>query len=214
MKIGILGTGDVGRSLGRGFAALGHDVMMGSRDAGNPKAHEWAAGAGARATAGTFADAAHFGEVIVLATSWGGTENAIRLATPEAIGTKVVMDATNPLRFPPNAPPELMIGHTDSSGEQVQRWLPKARVVKVYNTVGHSLMVGPKLPGGPPDMFLCGNDDAAKRTVSEICAKFGWPTIDIGGIAGSRLLDPLCLLWIIYAMRTGTRDHAFKLLRG
>ena len=213
MKIGILGTGDVGRALGTGFAALGHDVLMGSRDASNAKAREWAMGAGPRAKTGTFHDAAKFGEVIVLATAWEGTENAIRMATPEAIGTKVVMDATNPLEFPENAPPRLKIGHTDSSGEQVQRWLPKARVVKVYNTVGYALMVDPKLPGGPPDMFLCGNDDAAKRTVVEICASFGWPTIDIGGIEGSRLLDPLCLLWIVIAMRTKSRGHAFKVLR-
>ena len=213
MKVGVLGTGDVGQALGAGFARLGHDVKMGSRDAQGEKVRAWVKKAGPHAGSGTFAAAASFGEVLVLATLWSGTESAIRLAGPAHCAGKVVMDATNPLVFAPGAPPGLALGHTDSGGEQVQRWLPASRVVKVYNTVGHAHMVNPSFPGGPPDMFICGNDAAAKKQVAEICAAFGWPTIDLGGIDGSRLLEPMCIVWVRYALATGGWNHAFKLLK-
>jgi len=213
MKVGILGTGDVGKALAAGFLAKGDEVKLGSREAGNPKLLEWVKQAGPKASGGTFADAAGWGEAIVLATLWSGTGNALQMAGPERLKGKVVMDATNPLVFTPNQPPALAIGHTDSGGEQVQRWLPGAKVVKVYNTVGNAHMVHPKFPGGPPDMFICGNDTAAKQTVSDICQAFGWPTIDCGGIESSRLLEPLCILWVQYGIRTGSWNHAFKLLR-
>jgi predicted dinucleotide-binding enzyme len=212
-RIGILGTGDVGRSLGSGFCAEGHEVCMGSRDPGSEKVQQWVAANGPRASAGTFAEAAELAEVAVLATLWAGTENAIRLAGPERLAGKVVIDAVNPLVFKPNALPELGIGHTDSAGEQAQRWLPAARVVKAFNIVGSAHMVHPQFPDGPPDMFICGNDAEAKRVVTELCTELGWPTIDIGGIEGARLLEPLCLLWVGYAIRTGSGNHAFKLLR-
>ena len=213
MRIGILGTGDVGRSLANGFLSLGHEVKMGARDGGNPKAAAWASGAGPHASAGAFADAARFGELVALATLWAGTENTLRLAGPGNLAGKVLIDATNPLLFTPGAPPSLALGHTDSGGEQVQRWAPDARVVKAFNTVGHAHMVHPQFPGGPPDMFLCGNDSTAKETVTRILTAFGWNTIDIGGIEGARLLEPLCILWVDYGMRTNTWNHAFKLLR-
>ena len=213
MKIGILGTGDVGRTLGNAFLATGHEVKIGSRETGNEKAATWVKQAGPRASAGTFADAAKFAELAVVATSWDGAESALRMAGVENFAGKVVIDATNPLKFTPGRPPELALGHTDSGGEQVQRWLPGARVVKAFNTVGYGMMFKPDLPGGPPDMFICGHDDAAKKTVAEVLKSFGWETIDIGGIEGARLLEPLCMLWVGYAMRTGTRTHAFKLLR-
>ncbi len=214
MKIGILGTGDVGQALGRGFAQAGHDVKLGARDKANEKAHAWAAKVGARASHGTFADAAAFGEVIVLATLWSGTGNALELAGKDNCKGKVVIDATNPLDFSQGMPPRLALGHTDSGGEQVQRWLPGARVVKAFNTVGNAHMVKPDFPGGPPDLFICGNDDAAKKTVTELVAGLGWPsTIDIGGIDGARLLEPMCILWVAYGIRSGSWNHAFKLLR-
>ncbi|HXO40725.1 MAG TPA: NAD(P)-binding domain-containing protein [Thermoanaerobaculia bacterium] len=212
-RIGILGTGDVGRSLGSGFCAEGHEVCMGSRDPGSEKVQQWVAANGPRASAGTFAEAAEHAEVAVLATLWAGTENAIRLAGPERLAGKVVIDAVNPVVFKPNALPELGIGHTDSAGEQAQRWLPAARVVKAFNIVGSAHMVHPQFPDGPPDMFICGNDAEAKRVVTELCTELGWPAIDIGGIEGARLLEPLCLLWVGYAIRTGSGNHAFKLLR-
>ncbi len=213
MKVGILGTGDVGRALGTGFAKKGHEVKMGSRDAANPKLAAFVKQAGPKASGGTFAEAAAFGEVVVLATLWSGTESALKMAGAKNLAGKVVMDATNPLVFTPNAPPGLALGWNDSGGEQVQRWLPDAKVVKVYNTVGNSLMVDPVIPGGPPDMFICGNDAGAKEAVTKICAGFGWPTFDIGGIEGARLLEPLCILWVLYGMKTGSWSHAYKMLR-
>ncbi len=214
MKIGIFGTGDVGRTLANGFLATGHQVMMGSREAANEKALAWAkeSGAGSAASTGTFADAAKFADVVVLAVSWSGAESALKLAGAGNLADKVVIDAVNPLTMGPQGL-ELAIGHTDSAGEQVQRWLPAARVVKAFNSVGYAQMFKPEFPGGPPDMFICGNDDAAKKTVTDILMSFGWSTIDIGGIEGSRLLEPLCMLWINYAMRAQSHSHAFKLLR-
>ena len=211
MKVGIIGSGGVAQALGLGCVKYGHDVKLGTRDP--DKLKDWLVKAGARASAGTFAEAAAFGELVVLATKWDGTESAITLADPKHFAGKVVIDVTNPLVFQPNAPPRLALGWSDSAGEQVQRWLPKARVVKAFNIVGNAFMVNPDLLGGPPDMFLCGNDEAAKRTVTDICTTFGWPVIDVGGIEGSRLLEPLAMLWITYGVRTNTWAHAFKLLR-
>ena len=213
MKIGVLGTGDVGRTLAGGFAALGHEVKVGTRDPASDKAKTLATQLGPKVGVVTFADAATFAEVAVLATLWSGTEGAIRLAGPGHLYGKVVIDATNPLVFTPGAPPALALGHTDSGGEQVQRWLPAARVVKAFNIVGNAHMVNPSFPGGPPDMFIAGNDTEAKKVVTEILTAFGWPTIDVGGIEGARLLEPMCILWVGYALASGTWNHAFKLLR-
>jgi 8-hydroxy-5-deazaflavin:NADPH oxidoreductase len=213
MKIGILGTGVVGKALGKGFLAAGHEVRMGSREAGNAKAAAWVKESGSGASAGTFADAAQFADVAVLATLWAGTENALLLAGRKNLAGKIVIDATNPLVFAMGRPAALAVGHTDSGGETVQRWLPQSRVVKAFNSVGNAHFFQPAFPGGPPDMFICGNDDAAKQTVTDILTAFGWATIDIGGIQGARLLEPLCLLWVGYGAQTGTWNHAFKLLR-
>jgi 8-hydroxy-5-deazaflavin:NADPH oxidoreductase len=212
MKIGILGTGVVGQSLGLGFAGRGHDVMIGTRDPAGGKLGDWLAKAGGRASAGTFAQAAEFGELAVLATSWGGTENALRLAGAENLEGKVVIDVTNPLDFAAGAP-RLALGFDDSGGEQVQRWLPGARVVKAFNIITAGEMVDPDFPCGPPTMFVCGNDEGAKHTVSGICSDFGWEVVDTGGIEGARLLEPLAMLWITHGIRSGAWSHAFKLLR-
>ncbi|GAC1366536.1 MAG: NAD(P)-binding domain-containing protein [Actinomycetota bacterium] len=216
MRVGILGTGDVGKALGRGFVGRGHEVKMGARDASNEKASAWATEVGELGSTGSFADAAAFGQVVVLATLWGGTENALQLAGGDSgnLDGKILIDATNPLGFPEaGGPPGLALGHTDSGGEQVQRWAANARVVKAFNIVGNPHMVNPDFPGGPPDMFICGNDAEAKGVVTQILTDFGWDTIDIGGIEGARVLEPLCILWVSYGMRTGTWNHAFKLLR-
>ena len=211
MKIGIYGTGEVGQALARGFVKRGDEVMIGSRD--SEKARKSAAAVDAKVKGATFAEVGKFGDAMVLATLWSGTKSAIDMAGVDAFKGKVVLDVTNPLVFEPNSPPRLALGHTDSGGEQVQRWLPDAKVVKVYNTVGNKHMVDPQFPGGPPDMFLCGNDEGARATVSKICQDFGWAVIDLGGIEQSRLLEPLCILWVLYGVRTGSWDHAFKLLR-
>jgi hypothetical protein len=217
MKIGILGSGDVAKVLGAGFIQLGHSVKLGSRDPS--KLQDWAQKHGPAGSAGSFEEAARFGELLVLATRGTGTENAVKLAGPEHFANKVVIDTTNPLEFrpdlanKPNAMPTLFVGHTDSLGEQVQRWLPKARVVKAYNTVGSGHMVNPSFPGGPPDMFICGDDEDAKKTVSEICKNLGWPTVDMGGIESSRYLEPLAMVWIRHYIRHRSPHHAFKLLK-
>lgn len=211
-NIGILGTGDVGRTLGAGLCALGHEVKIGSREPGSDKLREWRGQAGPLASTGTFADAASFGEIVILATLWAGTENALRLAGPGSLAGKPLVDTTNPLDFSTGAP-RLSLGHTDSAGEQVQRWVPRARVVKAFNTVGSPHMVKPLFPGGPPDMFLCGNDEDAKRTVAALCGELGWPTIDLGGIESSRYLEPLAMVWITHYFRTRSGNHALRLLR-
>jgi len=213
MNVGILGSGDVGQSLGAGFANHGHDVKMGSRTPDSDKIKKWVIKTGSHTTAGTYKESAKFANIAVLATLWSGTRNAIDLAEADSLAGKVVIDVTNPLVFKQDAPPELAIGHTDSGGEQVQRWLPKSYIVKAFNIVGHAQMINPNFPGGPPDMFICGNNEKAKQTVTEICSTFGWNTIDIGDITGARLLEPLCILWVTYGFHTGTWDHAFKLLR-
>jgi predicted dinucleotide-binding enzyme len=212
MRVGILGSGEVGRVLGKGFADSGHEVKLGTRNPEDARVTSWLAEAGAKASAGSFAEAATFGEIAVLATRWAGTENAIHLAGPANLAGKLVLDPTNPLDFAA-LPPTLNLGHTDSGGEQVQRWLPKAHVVKAFNHVGSSHMVKPTFPGGPPDMFICGNDPGAKEKATRILREFGWSVIDLGGIESSRYLEPLAMVWILHYFQIRSGNHAFKLLR-
>jgi predicted dinucleotide-binding enzyme len=211
MRIGILGTGDVGRALGTGFVKHGHEVKIGSREAGNEKAEAWRSATGDKASTGTFAEAAAFGDVIVVATAWHGTENAIRLAGPDNFAGKPVLDTTNPLDFSTGAP-RLAVGHTTSAGEEVQKWLPGAHVVKAFNIVGNQHMVDPQFPGGPPSMLIAGDHADAKESVKGILKDFGWETVDVGGIEGARYLEPLAMLWILHYFQTKNGNHAFKLL--
>jgi predicted dinucleotide-binding enzyme len=151
----------------------------------------------------------------VLATGWSGTENAVRLAEPKNLVGKVVIDATNPLDFNagPHNPPILAISGDSSAGELVQSWLPEARVVKAFNIVGNADMFRPQFPGGPPDMFIAGNDEAAKREVTQVLEAFGWPqTFDLGGIEASRYLEGFAMVWILTYFRTGRGGRAFKLI--
>jgi 8-hydroxy-5-deazaflavin:NADPH oxidoreductase len=167
-----------------------------------------------KASSGTFAEAASFAELAVLATSWDGISNAIKIADPKNFAGKIVVDVTNPLDFSKGVPPKLAVGHTDSGGETVQHLLPQAKVVKAFNIVGNPHMVHPDFPGGPPTMFVCGYDDDAKNIVTDkILTPFGWETVDIGGLEGSRLLEPLAMLWISQYFKTNNGNHAFKLLR-
>jgi 8-hydroxy-5-deazaflavin:NADPH oxidoreductase len=215
VKIGVLGSGDVGQALAAGFATLGHEVMIGSRTPQSAKLATWLAETPGTVAAGSFADTAYYGELIVLATNWHGTANALTLAdAPRNLGGKIVIDITNPLTFRRDSPPELALGHTDSGGEQVQRWLPRSRVVKAFNIVSNSFMFNPLFPDGAPTMFFCGNDQAAKAEVGKLIEAFGWhDTIDVGDMTGARLLEPLCLLWVTCGMQLQNWSIAFKLLR-
>ena len=212
MKVGILGTGDVGKALGRGFIALGHDVRMGAREAANPKAAAWVKEVGAKASSGTFSDASTFGDIVVLATLGTATEEILRGVGPDAFKGKAVLDATNPLDFSKGAP--RLIGNVgDSGGERHQKLLPGAHVIKVFNTVGNAFMFKPDFAGGPPDMFLCGNDEGAKKKVAALCKDFGWGVIDVGGIDTAHFLEAMCLVWVLSAMKTGNWNQAYKMLK-
>lgn len=212
MKVGILGSGDVGRALAHGFLGRGDEVRMGAREAKNEKVAAWAREAGPRSSGGTFTEAARFGDLVVVATLGSATEEALRRAGPEHFKGKVVIDATNPLDLSSGSP-RLTVGHEDSGGERVQRLLAGARVVKAFNTIGHAHMVRPRFQGGPPDMFFCGDDEAAKQVVAKVCQDFGWNTVDLGGIDASRYLEPLAVVWILHGLRSSSFRHAFKLLR-
>jgi len=214
MKVGILGSGDVAKALGTGFVTLGHEVCLGSRTVDNPKTVDWAKGTNGKGSTGTFADAAAFGEVIVLATLGTATPDAVRLAGVSKFDGKVVIDTTNPLAFSAQGTPSLAIGHTTSQGEVNQKALPKAHVVKAFNITGNANFFRPTFANGPPDMYICGNDAAAKKKVEKILHDFGWSSVlDIGGIEGSRELESLCILWVKSAIGLGNFRVAFRLLR-
>ena len=209
MKVGILGSGDVGKSLARGFAKLGHEVMIGSR---SPEKLADFAKETKGVAAGTFEETAAFGDLLALATLGAAAEEAIKLAGPSNFEGKVLIDATNPLDFSRGMPPTLFVGHTDSLGERIQRWIPAARVVKAFNTAGNALFVDPGFPDGPPDMFIAGNDGDAKKIVAQICKQWGWGVVDVGGIEGSRHLEPMCMVWVLHGALSGSWNHAFKML--
>jgi 8-hydroxy-5-deazaflavin:NADPH oxidoreductase len=211
MRIGVLGSGEVGQAIGRGFASRNHEVMLGTRSPESEKAQTWVAEGEGR-SCGTFADTAGFGELIVLATLGLAAEEALELAGPEQLAGKVVIDATNPLEYPDDGSVRLAFGFDDSLGERVQRKLPAAKVVKAFNTVGNPYMIDPELPGGPPTMLICGNDADAKATVSGLCEDFGWEAADLGPIERSRALEEVAMAWVYFGVVRGSWDHAFKVL--
>ncbi len=200
MRIGILGSGAVGQALARGYAAHGHEVRIGTRQ---PEID------GHRV--GSPSDVAREAELVVLAVRGDAAVDLVE-SLSEQLDGKVLVDATNPLDHS-SGTPRLFVGHDDSLGERVQRAAPRARVVKAYNTVGNALMVDPQLPGGPPTMCIGGDDEAAKRTITQLLVDTGWDVADLGGIDASRYLEPLCMAWVAYGVRNGTWVHAFKLLR-
>jgi predicted dinucleotide-binding enzyme len=207
VKVGILGTGDVGKALGTGMLLLGHDVMLSGRT-DNDEAKAWAERCGQKAGSGSFADAAAFGDMVFLGTKGVATEDAVRMAGIDRFDGKVVIDVTNPLE---GMPPVLAIAGDDSLGERIQRALPGARVVKAFNTVGNALFVRPQL-SARPDMFLAGNDEPAKAEVKKICEAWGWGSVDLGNIEASRLCEALAMTWIVNGLRNGGWNVAFKLI--
>jgi 8-hydroxy-5-deazaflavin:NADPH oxidoreductase len=214
-RVGVLGTGEVGRRLAAGFRSRGHDVMIGSRDPGKAELAEWLSADGAGIDSGTFAEAADHGELLVLAVLGNAAEEAIAAAGPDRFSGKVVIDATNPLDFSGGFPPKLSIAGEDSLGERIQRALPDAKVVKAFNTIGSGYFVDPSFSEGQPTMLIAGDDEGAKRTVRDALADFGWSdTVDIGGIEGARELEAICIAWVKIGGARGAWDHGFRLLVG
>lgn len=212
MKIGVLGSGDVARTLAAGCVKHGHQAMLGTRDAA--KLAPWQAqnpGVGA----GSFADAARFGELLILAVKGTAAAQSLRLAGADNLAGKVVIDAANPIADEPpvNGILKFFTTHDDSLMERLQREFPQARLVKAFNSVGSALMVDPQFAGGRPTMFVCGNDDAAKRTVTALLEQFGWDSADIGKVEGARAIEPLCMLWCAPGFLRNEWSHAFKLLK-
>jgi len=213
MKVAVLGSGIVGQVLSSGFVKHGHQVMMGTRHPNADDVRKWLAQTSG-ASAGTFADAARFGEVIVLAVLGRIVDKVIELAGPNNFEGKTVIDATNPLADAPpvNGVLQYFTGPNESLGEKVQGLLPKAHVVKAFNSVGNNRMVNPQFKQGVPTMFFCGDNEAAKSQVSEIIRQFGYEPFDCGGIIASRALEPLCMLWCIPGFLRNQWTHAFRVL--
>ncbi len=213
-KIAVLGSGTVGQTLADGFLKKGHDVMRASRDPG--KLADWKAGAGPHAQTGTFADAAKWGEIVVLAVKGGAAEAAVEQAGIANLAGKTVIDTTNPIA---DAPPQQGVlryftTHDEALMERLQKKAPDAHFVKAFSCVGNAYMVDPQLPGGPPTMFICGDNAKAKVEVTKILDAFGWETADMGSVEAARAIEPLCILWCLPGLRGGPWTHAFKLLRG
>jgi len=212
MKVGILGSGDVAKALAVGFLKHGHNVVMGTRDPA--KLADWLTQQrGARAS--SFAEAAKFGEVVVLAVKGTVALEALRAAGASNLAGKPVIDATNPIADAPpvNGVLKFFTNLDESLMERLQREFPDARFVKAFNSVGNPLMVNPQFKEGKPTMFICGNDEAAKQTVRRILDQFGWETADMGKAEAARAIEPLCMLWLIPGFLRNEWSHAFKLLR-
>ena len=212
MKAGILGSGGVAKALAAGFLAHGHEVMLGTRDPG--KLAGWVSDHPG-AQAGSLSDAAEFAELAVLAVKGSAAAEAIRQAGVERLAGKPVMDATNPIAdsAPVNGVLNFFTTLDDSLMERLQREFPGTHFVKAFNSVGAALMVDPVLDGGPPTMFICGDDAAAKAAVGGIVREFGWEVADLGGVEAARAIEPLCILWCIPGFRENRWSHAFKLLQ-
>jgi predicted dinucleotide-binding enzyme len=212
MKVGVLGSGDVGKVLAAGFLKHGHDVVIGTREASklagwnreNPKGR-----------VGSFAEAAAFGELVVLAVKGGVAADALRAAGSGALAGKAVIDATNPIADAPpvNGVLAFFTSLDESLMERLQAGFPAARFVKAFNSVGNVRMVNPQFAGGKPTMFICGNDAAAKAAVAKILDQFGWEAEDMGGAEAARAIEPLCILWCIPGFLRNQWTHAFKLLK-
>lgn len=215
MKIGVLGTGMVGKAISTKLVQLGHSVKMGSRTSNNEKAAEWAKASGANASQGTFADAAAFGELVFNCTSGMASLEVLKLAGANNLSGKVLIDISNPLDFSKGMPPTLSVCNADSLGEQIQRAFPAVKVVKTLNTMNCNIMVNPSLVPGSHDVFVCGNDAGAKSKVTEILKNwFGWKSvIDLGDITSARGVEMMLPIWIRLMGALQTPNFNFKIVR-
>jgi 8-hydroxy-5-deazaflavin:NADPH oxidoreductase len=217
MKIGVLGTGTVGATLGSKLVELGHEVKMGSREAGNENAVEWAESAGANASEGSFADAAVFGELLINATSGSASVQALEAAGAEDLAGKVLVDVANPLDFSGGMPPTLSVCNDDSLGERIQASFPDAKVVKALNTMNASVMVEPDSLGESTNVFVCGNDSGAKARVIELLETFGWLSgdiIDLGDITAARGTEMYLPIWLRMMGALGTPQFNIRAVKG
>jgi hypothetical protein len=214
MKIGIVGSGIVGRVLGNAFLQEGYNVMLGSRNPNKDEVVKWK-NENENGLTGNFEETTAFGDLIVLSTAGKVIENAVDLAGKNNFTGKIVIDTTNPLDGTPpvNGLLKYFTGPDDSLMERLQNILPEARLVKAFNSVGNAVMYKPGYKGTLPTMFICGNDVEAKTTVSGILQKFGWETEDMGPAAAARVIEPLCILWCIPGFLRNEWTHAFKLLK-
>ena len=213
MKVGILGSGVVGRVLGAGFLKHGHQAMLGTRDPKKKEVADWVRDTPG-SQAGTFEQTAQFGDILVIAALGRAVDEIIERAGPANFTGKTVIDATNPLADEPpvNGVLQYTTGPNESLGERIQGKLPAARVVKAFNSVGNALMINPHFSQGTPTMFYCGNDEEAKAQVAGIIRQFGWEPYDCGSIVSSRALEPLCMLWCLPGFLRNDWQHAFKML--
>jgi len=211
MKIGVLGSGTVAQTLAAGFLKHGYEAMVGTRD--TAKLADWQR-ANPKARLGSTAEAAAFGEALVLAVKGSVAADVLRAAGEASLSGKLVMDACNPIA---DAPPDhgvlrLFTTSGESLMEQLQQQFPKANLVKVFNSVGAPRMVNPEFKAGKPTMFICGNNTQAKADTTKILDQFGWETADMGTAEAARAIEPLCVLWCIPGFLNNQWTHAFKLL--
>jgi predicted dinucleotide-binding enzyme len=208
-RYGVIGSGDVGKALALGLKKHGHEPHIGSRD--GKKLAAWSQETGV--LEGTFRAVADQAEVVILAVAGAAAEETVRGLAP-ALSGKVVIDTTNPIGGPPvNGILTFFTGPNESLLERLQRIAPAARFVKAFSSVGNALMVDPALPGGPPTMFIAGNDAPARAQVTALLADFGWDVEDLGAAEGARAIEPLCQLWCAPGFLRNRWSHAFKLLR-
>jgi predicted dinucleotide-binding enzyme len=214
MKVGIIGSGIVGRVLASAFLNEGHGVMLGTRNVNKEDVVKWKK-ENEKGLLGSFQETAQFGEIIVLAVSGLVVEDAINLAGKEHLDNKIIIDTTNPIATvpPENGVLKFFTTLEDSLMERIQKIVPGAKVVKAFNSVGNAAMYKPDFNGQKPTMFICGNDDQAKKDVITILTSFGWETEDMGKMEAARAIEPLCILWCIPGFIRNQWTHAFKLLK-
>ncbi|MGW2373337.1 MULTISPECIES: NADPH-dependent F420 reductase [Kitasatospora] len=216
MRIGIIGTGVVGQTLGTKLVSLGHQVMLGSRTKDNEKGLAWTRQAGPGGSTGTFAEAAAFGEVVLNATGGTVSLEALRAAGAEHLAGKLLIDVSNPLVFGPDGGVTLAPVNTDSVGEQIQREFPEARVVKALNTLNCALMVEPGKLAGEHNLFIAGNDAGAKAETVALLGEFGWPAgwiVDLGDITGARATEMMMPFWLRMMGHFGNAEFNYSFKR-
>jgi 8-hydroxy-5-deazaflavin:NADPH oxidoreductase len=210
-RFGVLGSGAVGMTLASGLKAHGYEVRIASRSPAKLADYSKRSGI----AAGSFEDVAAWSEAIVLAVLGEGAAEALQQAGKKNLSGKLVIDATNPIKHEPPTDGVLKFFTSldKSLMETLQAAYPDARFVKAFNSVGSALMVNPKVKGGPPTMFYCGNDAAAKKVVAELLARFGWEAADMGSAIAARAIEPLCILWCIPGFLSNDWSHAFRVVR-